>query len=896
MSTATVSSAVPSFYTSNGVTRLNGSEFASGLDTQNLIKALTADITSRIDKQKQMEQKASWRRDAYRAVEDLLQKFSDTYLSYSTNSTTNIMSAAFFDSESLISSNSSIVTATGAQSDAGNVEIESIENLATAASYNGSAVSHTSIVSTAVLGSTISSGSYLNVSVGGTKYTLSLGANIDTTGKSAKDIASEIKDDLNKAASKVNDAIKAATGLEGEVKFASDDAGKITLTGASVTGASANFGKGLGTEQHNGDVTTYDMSTMQVTDASISKLNSLSDQLAGTTLTVQLNGVTKTISFDKSESAQYSDAAGIATYLQGKMTDAFGKDASGNSKVSVTNDGGKLTIQTSGSDTTSIVRLASASSSGVLDMDGLLHIRSGETNRLETDKTLGDLVQSNELLTPLSSSFTMKDKDNNDITAYKFSINGKEFSFDKNTELNTVINTINNDPTANVTVSYSQTLNRFRIVSDDTGSQGKIDFYDEGNSNLTAALFGGSTVLCSGDMSTAPTVDTSANYSITLGNGSAQSISVTRNAGQTVSAFATSVQTAINSNSTLKDKITVGVSTDGKSLTFKTTDGSSALKIASDNPAFGFNSDGQTVTAVTAGTDLSMKVKLSGGEEQTISRSTNSFTLDGVALSVNGTLNSTITPNADGRTDGPIKFSASNDIDDLYKKVSDFVDQYNAIIALVNTDVTTLPTTNSTSNGGGTSYEPLTDDQKKTMTDTEITEWNKKAQQGLLFCDPQMSALQSDIRQAMEDNVDSTDMSLAGIGIATAPYDTQSGGKLIISKDDLTKALKDNPDKVKQLFTNSDGIASRLKSVLNNNIGAFGTSGALFDVAGSSTSVGADNSQIGNEIRDYDTRIKDLQTQLKDQQDTLQKKFTYMETIISQLSTQYSYIQNMSST
>ena len=139
MSTATsaASSAIPSFYTMDGTTRLNGSEFASGLDTQNLIKALTAKTAAKIDRQKQLQQQAQWKQTMYHSVEDLLQKLSDTYLSYSTNSPTNLMSRSFFDAEQLVSSASSIVTATGDASDAKNVVINSISQIASAAVYTG---------------------------------------------------------------------------------------------------------------------------------------------------------------------------------------------------------------------------------------------------------------------------------------------------------------------------------------------------------------------------------------------------------------------------------------------------------------------------------------------------------------------------------------------------------------------------------------------------------------------------------------------------------------------------------------------------------------------------------------------------------------------------------------
>ena len=805
MSTATTSSSsVSSFYTMNGVTRLNGSEFASGLDTQSLIKALTANTTSKITRQQQLMQKSTWKRDMYREVEDLLQKFSDTYFSYATNSSTNIMSSSFFDSEALTSSNSSVVTATGAAADAGNVEITQIKHLATAASYTGTAVSNTTITSTAALGNTISSGSYLNLKVGDTTYTLSLGANIDTTGKKPEEIASSLAEQLQKAVSSNSD-------LNGKVSFTSTD-GKVTMTGATITGASQNFIDGLGMTSTDGNA-TYSLSD----SIDAANLTSLSDQLAGTSLTVKLDGLTKTITFDKSELDSYittaandansenSQIEGVASYLQKKLDDAFG---SGKVKVSELDADGKHTgkLSLSVSDNTSVLSFNSASGSGVLGTDGLLHIRSGESNRLELDKTLKELSETNELSPALSSTYKITEKDSDgketQVTGYKFTINGKDFEFDENTELNTIINTINNDTTANVTVSYSQTLNKFRITSDDTGAQGNVIFSDtEGAGNLTGALFG---------------------------------------------------------------------SYDESNL--------------------------------SAGQDLTMTANI-GGSSQTIIRSTNSFTLDGVTLNVNGTLNADatmeggkLTAPAGTSLDSSIKFSSDNNVDDLYKKISDFVTQYNAIIDKVNTDVSTLPSSNSTSNGGGTSYEPLTDDQKKEMTDTEITEWNTKAKQGLLFSDPQLSSLQTSLRNAMENNVSSVGISLASIGISTEAYDTTSGGKLVIDETALKSALQSEPDKVQQLFTNSDGISQRVKDVINDNIGAYGNSGTLYNVAGSSTMIGADNSQLGNEITDYQTRIKDLQTQLKTEQDNLQAKFTNMETIISKLSDQYNYLSNMSST
>jgi flagellar hook-associated protein 2 len=766
-STTSASSSIASFYTMDGTTRLNGSEFASGLDTQNLIKALTAKTSEKIAKQQQLQQKVEWKQEMYHEIEDLLQSFSDTYLSYSTKSSLNLMSKRFFDGEQLVSSNSGVVTATGDASVAGNVVINSITQLATAAVLNGSEVSVPNI-RTKALGNTVSSSSYLNLDVNGTSYTISLGSNVELTYNDGN-----ISDEsLQKIAASLNNQLKEAK-ISGKVQFSASD-GSITMVSAEncakITGASQNFIDGLGlTAQtdESGKVTSYTL------DGSVQKgIASLSTQLAGASLTMQLDGLSKTITFNQSEISQYEDVESLKSYLQNKLNTAFGSG-----KITVSNDSDTLSFSVA--DSTSVLTFTSASASGVLGASGLLHIRSGETNRLELDKKLDELA--GELNVGLSTTAV----DEEGKPSYSITVNGKEFTFSGDTELNTVINTINNDATANVTISYSQTLNRFRVVADDTGSQGRIDISDNpGGGNLAAALFG-------------------------------------------------------------------------------------------------IDADGDTTASFTAGQDLMMNVML-GGTATDIVRGTNSFTLDGVALSVSGT------------TDSKVTFSAGDTSDDLYEKISTFVETYNKIITTVNNYVTQMPASQSTKNGGGKTYQPLTDEQKKEMTDTEIEQWQKKAKQGLLFGDSQLSSLQNDLRNAMETIVSSTGMSLADLGISTKAYDYTSGGKLVIDETKLKSALKNNLSQVEQIFTNSDGIAQRLNDVIIKNIGVYGNSGILVDVAGSSTLIGTDNSQFANQINQYQKNIKDLQTQLTNERNRLQMKFTQMENIISRLVTQFDYISNMS--
>ncbi len=340
-------------------------------------------------------------------------------------------------------------------------------------------------------------------------------------------------------------------------------------------------------------------------------------------------------------------------------------------------------------DPTSVLTLSSSSCNGVLDTDGLLRIRTGESNRLELDKTLDELTSTSELQTGLTSGSVTDSSGTYD--GYEFTINGKKFDFKKDTELNTVINTINNDTTANVTVSYSQTLNQFRIVSDDTGAQGNVSVTDT-KGNLATALFGIGTQpsVTSNTLSTTSDgkyTHGTYNYTVSLGDGTSKDINfvVDSSNDSSISALQTTIQSSIDAKIG-SGKVTIGNS-DSK-LTFQSTSGST-LKIAADSASsdiLGIGTSGiSSEIGTTSGQDLNMNVNL-GGTAQTITRSTNSFTLDGITMNINGTLNTNGVT-----TDPKIKFTASGNVDDLYKKISDFVTQYNAIIDKVNTDVTQMP-------------------------------------------------------------------------------------------------------------------------------------------------------------------------------------------------------------
>jgi flagellar hook-associated protein 2 len=101
-----------------------------------------------------------------------------------------------------------------------------------------------------------------------------------------------------------------------------------------------------------------------------------------------------------------------------------------------------------------LAKNASVESAGRISKDGL------EISARNTD-TLEQLSFANELKFDASGKIS-------------FAINGKTFSFSKDTTLQTFLNTINNDKDANVTIKYSRLTDSFTISSNVGGEDGSV--------------------------------------------------------------------------------------------------------------------------------------------------------------------------------------------------------------------------------------------------------------------------------------------------------------------------------------------------------------------------------------------------------------------------------------
>jgi flagellar hook-associated protein 2 len=286
----------------------------------------------------------------------------------------------------------------------------------------------------------------------------------------------------------------------------------------------------------------------------------------------------------------------------------------------------------------------------------------------------------------------------------------------------------------------------------------------------------------------------------------------------------------------------------------------------------------------------------------TLYKSTNNFTIDGISYTLNkaepgGEKTMTLTSNAQG----------------TYDKIKEFVDKYNEMIDKINSKINEKKQY---------TYLPLTDDQKKEMSEDEIKKWEEKAKEGLLSRDNTLESMLTSMRSAFYDIVRPTyndsgsiGISLSEIGLSTS-NDYSQRGKIIIDEKKLKNAIENNGDKVASLFTKTseavpaynpdmsstersqrykeEGIFQRINDIFQDNLRTTrddgGYKGKLLEMAG----IKGDYSELHNSLTDQldekDKAISDLIDKLAEKEEKYYLQFSQLEQAMQKLNSQSSWL------
>ena len=825
------------------------SGLASGMDTEAMIEGMVQGYQQKITQLGQDRTMLQWQQSAYQSISDKLVEFSRKYMSYNSPAT-NLFSASFFNNAILTSANGTyadLVSATGKSSST--IVLNSVAQLAEAARYTHDA----SGLGTVGKGQPVKldekqplsamSGS-LTLEYGNKEVTLDFGElelfnKADGTLDTAK-FQTALQDKLKeqKITTSSGDQVSADTLIDVKV----DSNGTVTLSDKKGAGNNVHFSGATGDLKNlvtSADAEGTSSFTLSPTEKVVKEGTSKAEHLFGKSFTVTLNGQTKTFTLgDPKTDAVPQNNEDIKKLLEKELDNEFGKDKINVTLVPDADGKESFSFSVSNGDTFRIT-------SPVGEVLGLGE--NGVTSYVDTGKTLGDLLGkdlggSDGWAKGVGQPHEVKDADGNisyvdnegnavDKDNYRLDKDGKRFKeltingvtigqYNEDTALETVLNDINSNTEAGVSVSFSKTTNQFVFTAKETGEGGRIDI----GAGLGETLFG--------------------------------------------------------------------------QIDYK-DDGSTIL------------GDTQK-SSYTAGKDAIFHATING-KNMALSRSSNTFDLDGMSITLNGTFNkgsATDTPILSSQLKGldpdkdttifdlngdDVTFSSKTDTDKIIDVVKTMVEDYNAIVSEVKKAYSDMPLEKS----DGSRYKPLTDEDKADMTESEIKAYEEKAKTGILFMDRDLSSLYSALRSAVAPG-GSDGSFLRSIGIKTSYEDGLT--TLSLDENALREALEQNPDQVKDAFTKSkengaasDGLMASIQKVTDRYAATTGaTKGILIEKAGSKYSPSAAlNNTLLEQMKDIDKQVDKWQAKMSDKVDYYTNKFTQLEMLIAQMNSQSSSLAGM---
>ncbi len=299
-------------------------------------------------------------------------------------------------------------------------------------------------------------------------------------------------------------------------------------------------------------------------------------------------------------------------------------------------------------------------------------------------------------------------------------------------------------------------------------------------------------------------------------------------------------------------------------------------------------------------------VKIEGQDAEIVLNGA-TFTSDSNTFSING-----LTINTLGVTDEEISIVTSTDYDGIYNTIKDFLTEYNDLInemdKLYNAD-------------SARKYDMLTDDEKESMTDDEVEQWEDKIKSALLRKDNSLYNVMNTLTSTMmegfyENNLSDKEKKNMSSSEITAWYKENGGKKHYLSdygigtlsyfeaqdnehhayhingdaddeftstkEDKLKAAIAEDPEGTANFFAT---LCKTLYSKLDETMSASTDYSSIYKVY--------NDKQLKKDYNDYTTKISDAESELNDYEDRWYDKFSKMEVALSKLQSQTSSISSM---
>ncbi len=805
----------------------------SGMDTTTMVEEMLAGTKAKIEKQEASKVQLEYTQQMYRDTATMLRSLQSRFFDYA-NPTTNLMSKTFFNQytpslDSIMSNYLSVEAGSDYSGD--QLSVDYIRQLATNTVVTSASDLTDATISGDVDLSKLTDSTMTIGIVGGASKEITLRGNTaeQVRANFASDVASlgiTVEEDADTG----NISLKAGEGTEIEVVSSSGIASKMS---------------GLNTGRKG--------ESLSVTFA---------EKPTEVDLTLNLDGISKTVKVSTSTSS----ADELAASLNDSIKSVFGNG------INVTASGNKIsfeTVQANGSPDKS--RQLTISSSDGIATD-LLGITNGRSTKISTGTALSDINFSAGLSADSSGN-------------YNFSINGVDFSFTGESTLADVIDTVNNSD-AGVEMSYSTLSDRVTIERVDSGAGLDIEMSDTGG-NLLANLFGtGSGV--SATMSAPLGRDDliapeGQDLTISLDLGSEFPPISINLAGKSISQVVEQLEQQIQEHQA-PPEANVSYDPDTGRLAITGITSYPVIITGSNEQAsqklaemFGSNTVTMNSTPSTLGNKVEGQnaiLSINGVETE---RSSNEFKVSGLQVELKET-------NWDGISAKPdvADIQVDQDTDAIVDGILSFVEEYNKAIEEMNGLVT--------AESSYREYAPLTDDQKKEMTESEIELWEEKAREGLLRNDDILTGVMQDLRSTLYQKPEGAEFALYEFGISTTS-DWKDGGKLQVDETLLREMVSKHSDELADLFAEPDtGLAYQLEGILDAATSTSSASPGSIVAKAGYTGMVENNYSLGREQASIEEYIERLESSYQMEYDRYWAEFNAMEQVIANMNSQSSWL------
>ena len=274
----------------------------------------------------------------------------------------------------------------------------------------------------------------------------------------------------------------------------------------------------------------------------------------------------------------------------------------------------------------------------------------------------------------------------------------------------------------------------------------------------------------------------------------------------------------------------------------------------------------------------------------------NSFSVNGLNITANSVTDDINTLlDANGEVDlskltdaNAISITTSTDTQGIYDTIKDFLTEYNNII----NEMTKLYNADSARD-----YEPLTDDEKDAMSDTEIEKWETKIKDSLLRRDSSLDSIMSSMISAMNKGIviNGETYALSSFGIHTMGYLNAAENEqnaFHIDGDEDDENTSGNKDKLMTAITEDADTVIEFMKQLSSNLYK-----AIDDNMQSTTMRSRykiyNDKELDKQYNNYAKLISQWEEKVSDKEEYYYKQFTAMESALAKLNSQQSSLSGL---